>query len=391
MINKIKLITLSLILTSGFFAQEKEIEISGVIENGAGKTIILTEFVGNEQVVKDSIEINKKNKFKLNLTTDKPDFYAIKLGPDEYALLTLDNTDKTSKSIEFNADANNFVKSYTVKGSDDCAEISNFTKSIYEFQETKNLLNGKMYSRDATFEQKNAGQVSLDSLNTSFIKTRNTYIEKNHKSISSIIAVGYLNPAEDIELLRKIEAGLAESVPGSDYHLGVKTQLGQIETQLKQQEEQAAKQAAAEAQTAVGAVAPSLNSNFKSPTGEVITLESLRGNYVLIDFWASWCRPCRMENPNVVNLYNKYAKDGFTVYSVSLDKNAASWEKAILDDGLIWPNHVSDLKQWQTEATKIYGFNGIPYTVLIDKEGKIIGKKLRGAALDEELKKIFGY
>jgi thiol-disulfide isomerase/thioredoxin len=389
MIKTIKLITLSLLLTTGFFAQDKAIEISGIIENGAGKTIILTEFVGNKQIVKDSVKINKKNKFKLNLTSSKPDFYAIKISQEEYALLTLDNTDKTNKNIEFNADANNFVKSYTVKGSNDCAEISNFTRSIYEFQETKNKLNGKVYAKDASLEQKNAAQISLDSLNNAFIKTRNDYINNNYKSICAIVAVGYLNPAEDLELLRKIEGGLAESVPESDYHLGVKTQLTQLETQIKLQEEQAAKQAAAEAKTAIGAIAPELN--FKSPTGEVITLESLRGNYVLIDFWASWCRPCRMENPNVVNLYNKYAKDGFTVYSVSLDKNPASWQKAILDDGLIWPNHVSDLKQWQTEATKIYGFNGIPYTVLIDKEGKIIGKKLRGVALDEELKKIFGY
>lgn len=389
MIKTIKLITLSLLLTTGFFGQDKTIEISGIIENGAGKTITLTEFIGNKQIVKDSVKINKKNKFKLNLTSSRPDFYAIKISQEEYALLTLDNTDNTNKNIEFNADANNFVKSYTVKGSNDCAEISNFTRSIYEFQETKNNLNGKVYAKDASFEQKNAAQISLDSLNNAFIKTRNDYINNNYKSICAIVAVGYLNPSEDLELLRKIEGGLAESVPESDYHLGVKTQLTQLETQIKLQEEQAAKQAAAEAKTAIGAIAPELN--FKSPTGEVITLESLRGNYVLIDFWASWCRPCRMENPNVVNLYNKYAKDGFTVYSVSLDKNPASWQKAILDDGLIWPNHVSDLKQWQTEATKIYGFNGIPYTVLIDKEGKIIGKKLRGVALDEELKKIFGY
>jgi thiol-disulfide isomerase/thioredoxin len=246
-----------------------------------------------------------------------------------------------------------------------------------------------MYSKDATFDEKNAAQVSLDSLNKAFLNSRNDYIDRNQNSICVIVAVGYLNPAEDIELLRKIETGLAKSVPESDYHLGVKTQLTQIETQIKIQEEQAAQQAAQEAQTAIGAVAPELN--FKSPTGEVITLKSLRGNYVLIDFWASWCRPCRMENPNVVKMYNKYAKDGFTVYSVSLDKNPASWQKAIIDDGLIWPNHVSDLKQWQTEATKIYGFNGIPYTVLIDKEGKIIGKKLRGPALEDELKEIFGY
>jgi thiol-disulfide isomerase/thioredoxin len=229
----------------------------------------------------------------------------------------------------------------------------------------------------------------MDSLDIAFKQTRDNFINKNYKSICAIVAVGYLNPMEDLELLRKIESGLAETVPESDYHLGVKTQLTQIETQIKIQKEQEEQRAAQEAKTAIGAVAPELN--FKSPTGEVITLESLRGNYILVDFWASWCRPCRMENPNVVKMYNKYNKDGFTVYSVSLDKSQPSWEKAIIDDGLIWPNHVSDLKQWQTEATKIYGFNGIPYTVLLDKEGKIIGKALRGPALEEKLKEIFGY
>ncbi len=389
MIKSIKLITLILLLTTHFIAQDKEIQITGVIENGAGKTLILTAFVNNQQIVKDSVVINKKNKFKMELTVSKPDFFAIKISPEEYALLTLDNTDKTSKKITFNANADNFIKSYSINGSEGSAAVAAFTKNIYEYLETTNAPNGKKFSKDATFEAKNTAQTSMDSLDKSFLSMRNQYINDNYKSIGVIVAVGYLNPMEDLDLLKKIEGGLAETVPESDYHLGIKTQLTQIETQIKIQEEQAAAQAAREAQTAIGAVAPELN--FKSPTGEIITLESLRGNYVLIDFWASWCRPCRMENPNVVKMYNKYAKDGFTVYSVSLDKNPASWQKAILDDGLIWPNHVSDLKQWQTEATKIYGFNGIPYTVLIDKEGKIIGKKLRGPALEEELKKIFGY
>ena len=110
MINTIKLITLSLLLTSILFAQDKEIEISGVIENGAGKTIILTEFVGNQQIVKDSSKKKKKNKFKLSLTDSKPDLDARKISDEEYSLMTIDNTDETSKNIGFNADGDNFVK-----------------------------------------------------------------------------------------------------------------------------------------------------------------------------------------------------------------------------------------------------------------------------------------
>jgi thiol-disulfide isomerase/thioredoxin len=121
------------------------------------------------------------------------------------------------------------------------------------------------------------------------------------------------------------------------------------------------------------------------------TLSKLRGNYVLLDFWASWCGPCRAENPNVVRNYRKYKDKGFTVMSVSLDTDRTKWLAAIKKDGLEWPNHVSELKGWQTSVLPNYGINSIPYTVLIDKEGKIIQTNLRGPALEAKLKEIFGY
>lgn len=381
-----KIIGLFLLVTTGF-AQEKVIEINGTMKNGGGKMLYLFGFSGNQQFAIDSATVNKKGKYKMNVTVKQPDFFSLKINQETFALLTFDEK-STEKKVKIDADYDNFIKSYTVSGSSSSEEISKFTKEVYRFQEVKTEMNKQLYDKNVTIEQRDGLQKSIDSLDLSFLNVRNAFIEMNHKSLASIVAIGYLSPTEDLEWLRKIEKGLSESVPGSEYHLGVKTQLTQIETQIKTQVEQEERQKSLEAQTAIGAVAPELG--FKSPAGEVITLESLRGNYVLIDFWASWCRPCRMENPNVVKLYNKYKEKGFTVYSVSLDKSQSNWEKAILEDNLIWPNHVSDLKQWQTEATKIYGFNGIPYTVLIDKEGKIIGKSLRGMELEKKLSEIFG-
>jgi thiol-disulfide isomerase/thioredoxin len=111
----------------------------------------------------------------------------------------------------------------------------------------------------------------------------------------------------------------------------------------------------------------------------------------LIDFWASWCGPCRKENPNVVKLYERYKNAGFTVLSVSLDDNKANWLAAIEKDKLTWPYHVSDLKKWGNEAAKAYQVSGIPFTVLVDKEGNIVDTKLRGVELERALHTIFGF
>ena len=129
------------------------------------------------------------------------------------------------------------------------------------------------------------------------------------------------------------------------------------------------------------------NFSQTSTDGKKVSLSDFKGKYVLIDFWASWCRPCRMENPNVVAAYNRFKNKGFTVLGVSMDSNRDPWLAAIQQDNLTW-THVSDLKGWGNEVGKLYGVTGIPQNYLIDKEGKIVAKDLRGPALDEKLAEI---
>lgn len=138
---------------------------------------------------------------------------------------------------------------------------------------------------------------------------------------------------------------------------------------------------------AVGQPAPEIS--LPNPDGKIVPLSSMKGKYVLVDFWAKWCGPCRQENPNVVRAFQQYKDKGFTVYGVSLDRSREDWLQAIEQDKLTW-THVSDLKYWQSEAAKTYNITGIPFSLLLDPNGVIIAKNLRGAALHQKLAEIFG-
>ena len=137
----------------------------------------------------------------------------------------------------------------------------------------------------------------------------------------------------------------------------------------------------------IGQPAPDFTQN--DTAGNPLTLSSLKGKYLLVDFWASWCSPCRTENPNVVEAWKKYHKKGFDILGVSLDRNRDKWIEAIDKDDLTW-NHVSDLQYWSNAAAKLYGVNLIPANVLLDPEGIIIGRNLKGEDLQLELEGILG-
>jgi peroxiredoxin len=157
--------------------------------------------------------------------------------------------------------------------------------------------------------------------------------------------------------------------------------------QMQQMQQNPQSQPGADSKIQMGQPAPEIS--LPTPEGEELSLSDLRGKVVLIDFWASWCKPCRAENPVVVQAYNQYKDQGFEILGVSLDRSKEAWLQAIEKDGLTWP-HVSDLQFWNSAAAKEYGVSAIPYTVLVDREGNVIAERLRGGSLNAKLAEIFG-
>jgi peroxiredoxin len=187
------------------------------------------------------------------------------------------------------------------------------------------------------------------------------------------------NFQQDMPLFEKVAKGLAKNYPNCSHTKQLNSQITQVKAQIAEQRKQE--------KISIGQEAPDIA--YPNPEGKVEKLSDLRGKYVLLDFWASWCAPCRGENPNLVANYKKYHDKGFEIFQVSLDQSKNSWIKAIKADQLNW-HHVSDLKYWSSAPAKLYGVRGIPANFLIDKDGKIIAKNLRGPALGMKLKELFG-
>jgi peroxiredoxin len=214
-----------------------------------------------------------------------------------------------------------------------------------------------------------AVQMAYQELNARYVAGVKSFVKEHPASLVSAFVVynDFTNPAIAIDEVEIALAALDPSLSQSNYYIAV---------QKKVEDRRG---------TTVGYKAT--NFSQAAPDGKIVKLSDFKGQYVLIDFWASWCRPCRMENPNVVAAYNKFKDKGFTVLGVSMDSNKEPWLQAIRQDNLTW-TQVSDLKGWGNEVGKLYGVQGIPQNFLVDKDGKIIAKDLRGAALEEKLAEV---
>jgi len=271
-------------------------------------------------------------------------------------------------TISGNADSMSVGK-IDVKGTPSNDDLHQFMEIQQPFMHTmmamqSTYMQARMSGDTATTNQI---ETTMDSIQTVITDKMKTFVKDHPKSMVSALALRGMMENLDDNDLTALYNGLDTAVQHSTFGEPIGARL------------------ATEKKTAVGQEAPDFTMN--DTTGKPVSLSSFRGKYVLVDFWASWCGPCRAENPNVVKAYDEFKGKNFTILSVSLDKTKDAWEKAIKDDHLAW-NHVSDLQYWDNAAAKLYGVQAIPANFLIDPNGKIVAKDLRGEALQQELGQV---
>lgn len=343
--------------------------ISGELKNANGETIVLNQIKNNATVILDSARIDASGAFSFQGATGPFDFYTLVLNNQQVVLLT-----DSTENLKVTGDAEDLLKTYDVSGSEHSKVLRDYYAGAAAYRSEMDSIQQSFQSvaRSNDNERKQALIDAFEKVREDYSAYQVEFLNANYTSPACISILGEMKPEEHLDIFKKVQGGIADTFSDHLYFSMLSNQIAEAEK----------RQAAAEKLQA-GKMAPEIE--LPNPEGEVIPLSSLRGKVVLIDFWASWCKPCRRENPNVVKMYNAHKDEGFEIYGVSLDRNKEKWVQAIAQDGLTWPQ-VSDLKFWNSAAAKLYNVSSIPHTVLIDREGKIIATGLRGNALEEKVK-----
>ena len=356
--------------------------ISGVITGAEGKTIYLESLSDSKVLPIDSTVVGSDGSFSLKSHDNLPlDFYRIYFKEGNFLQLITDSSEHVEITAEF-ANLNNAK----VEGSLQTVEYMDLVKRwepmMEKLAEAQSQINRPSTdpSLDSTqwIAMWEAQSAAAQKEANAFVKG---WLEKHSASLLALSIVQNLDPRFEFNWYLRV---LNDTKPTCGKLPAYKT----LEKLVGQIKNASSSSAASNSNIAVGKMAPEIT--LPTLTGETKALSSLRGKVVLLDFWASWCGPCRRENPNVVATYKKYSSKGFDVFSVSLDENKTAWEAAIKKDGLVWNNHVSDLGGWKSAVVPTYEIESIPFPVLIDQEGNIVamGESLRGDGLESELKKL---
>ncbi len=329
-------------------AEKKGVTISGTVKNAAGLDGMFEEVLMKQALPIQKVSFKPDGSFSIAMPeTAKGGIYRLKIGQKQLNFVL----NGKENAVQVDADLATLERTnYTVKGAPDT----------------------ELYIK--TFNDLSAGASTIENVKTTIETAENPLL-----SMLLALQIQDFASPDYLDLHKSIAAKLEKSFPGSRYatdYAGILTTF----------QNQVAMESVGATTVAVGQPAPDIA--LANPDGKVMKLSDLKGKVVLLDFWASWCGPCRRANPSVVAAYNRFKSKGFEIYSVSLDQDRDKWVDAIKQDNLNWANHVSDLKYWKSQAAQLYKVEAIPQQYLIDRQGKIQAVAKAGFSLDSELEKM---
>jgi len=369
---KIVLVTIISVMLMGCNQEPGwDVTVKGKVNNPMNGKIEIQELRQDGQGVKEPITLAKDNTYEKKMRLMQPGYYRLNFNDRQFITFILDRS-----NLEINVDGNDPGGYFEIKGSPDQDLIMKVQEVMRNVQSSPEMV---QLEQDFAAAQASQDVDRMKELQFEYLRIIGTghdmvvAILKDQPPSLAVINLlqqnNLLDPDKYFDLYLSTAEKLKKQWPDYD----VSKQFIEMVEKMKI--------------TAIGQVSPEIE--LPNPDGQMIKLSSLRGKYVLVDFWAKWCGPCRKENPNVVKAYEKYKDKGFEVFGVSLDKNKEDWIQAIEEDGLIW-TQVSDLKYFESKAAYDYNITGIPFSILLDPQGIIIAKNLRGAALDKKLEEVLG-